>query len=268
MQFSYLIMLCLNVLAASLDIDKSLNWKSKSPYESENFTAELSKLASSLAQQYHRDCLKIAINGEWENEPHISVKDDAAGHRVLRLLKESTLKVAPRNCLVLMFSGTPSTEAMESLASGLTPRVIIVHFESIGVRDNFLLSSNLMEEQNVIGLTKKDKVWQAYMRTLYTPLGRPKLQKVFSWTPGTSIKYGHQAFPEQMKNFYGEKFIVSTLNFMPFIDYEEQEGTRVVKEKPSIDVFFLHEMARVLNFTYEIMTPNVSSWGTYAGDVS
>lgn len=250
----------------SISLNKIFSGQSTS---NSKLRSEQSLLASSIASQYHTDCLKVAINIQWIDEPYVFLKDDPKGLVVLKQLKDTAIPDVHRNCLTLLVARKPSTAIIETVASsGLTSKVYIMFFLSAADRDKLLLSPSMKEEENVVGVTREGDVWEVYIRRLHTPLGRPKLVKVLSWTPKYSIEYEESVFPEQLKNFHGLKFVISTLNFLPFIDFIEQEGTRVVIEKPSIDIYLLREMSRILNYTYEITTPSNRSWSTDLGNVS
>ncbi|XP_018019213.2 ionotropic receptor 21a-like [Hyalella azteca] len=120
----------------------------------------------------------------------------------------------------------------------------------------------MREEENAVGMLYNASAWHVYVRQLYTSSGGPLIKKSLTWKPGTPIENQEEIYPEQMKNFYGEKFHISTLDFRPFTDFIRQPNTRVVKEAPSLDIYILREVARHLNFTYDIVTPMDDLWGT------
>ncbi|KAF2354328.1 Ionotropic glutamate receptor L-glutamate and glycine-binding domain [Trinorchestia longiramus] len=224
----------------------------------------LIQLASSLSSYYDRECLKVSVGIIWTNETYVVIEDDEVGRTLLRSLKDTTFGVSNKNCIMLLSPQPPSPELLRALLpSGRVKKFFLAFCESKEVLHNFLLNDNMRENENAVGMMRnEDGQWEAYIRQLYTSLRGPKIYRVLRWCPRAAIDYDIEVYPEQMKNFYGEKFRATTLDFLPFTNFDRQAGTRIVKELPSLDVFILREIARNLNFTYDIVAPEDGLWGT------
>ena len=227
------------------------------------------QLVSSVASQYPRHCLRVGVGVNWSDQPHVTLHDDQEGREALHQLKESTIGVSPTNCMIILLHEPPSTNLLNSLTPrGTTDRVFIVMCDSKSQLDSVLLDENFRYEEYVIGIIFSANNWIAYIRKLYTPHGKVEITKAISWEPGEGMINEKYPYPEQMKNFYGTKFQVTTLNFRPLSDYTTQIGSRIVKEAPSIDVYILREIAEKFNFSYEIVMPEDGQWGTRLANVS
>lgn len=197
-------------------------------------------------------------------------------YKILRYINDNFEKLSPSSCVTYVLTQPLKSQLLSSLTklslrSEFT-RYFIIYTRNMGEADNILLDERLREQENVVALTRllnnmEQDYWLASIRQLIHHSGTPKIKKLSKLFGTTQLLTMKDVFPEQMTNFYGLKFRGTTLNFKPFIDYQEIEGSKVVQPKPSLDVFILNVIAEKLNFTYEITMPEDGNWAYVKEDV-
>lgn len=210
-------------------------------------------------------------------KPHIIINSDLASQsqNSLKYINDLSKSVIPSSCATYILTETPDLNLLSLLTATsyrqLT-RYFYVYTQSSREMRKFLLDEHWREQENVVALTRHTRLdstlWQASVRQLMHPSGSPQIHVVNRWSANNVFKNTHDIFPEQMGNFYELKFTAVSLAFKPFIDYQEIEGSKVVRPKPCVDIFILDVIAQTLNFTYELVLPKDGQWGYVKEDVS
>lgn len=261
---------CLNIALLS---DPSLYWVE----EKANQTVYTGGLFQQAFQHYRNEKISSDFPNTDSNEQiNIVMKNMENTNKILRYINDNFDKVSPSSCVTYLLMQPPGPQLLSSLTKLLLcseiKRYFIIYTRNMGEADHVLLDERLREQENVVALTRLlnnmgEGYWRASIRQLIHPSGTPKVKKLNKLFDPTQLFTTKDVFPEQMTNFYGLKFRGTTLNFKPFIDYLEIEGSRVVQPKPSLDMFILSVIADKLNFTYEITMPEDGNWAYIKEDV-
>lgn len=206
----------------------------------------------------------------------INPRDAKEAKHTLRFMNENTERVTLFSCFTYLFTRPPDPlllpELIDTQSKRLLTRYFLVNTDNITSATTFLLDERLRKEENVAALTPlrtgNSTLWQVLIRQLLHPSGSPQVLTANDWSRSKTLDTTADIYPEQMRDFYGTRLQGVTLDFKPFTDYQSFEGSRVVKPKPSLDVFILDVIARDLNFTYDLVMPEDGLWGYLRPDVS
>ena len=183
------------------------------------------QLASSVASEYPRNCLRVGVGVDWSDQAHVTLQDTKLGRETIQQFKETTMGISMMNCMMILLDHPPSAELITTLTPrGTTERFFIIICESMTELQSVLLDTRLRDEEHIVGIILQGDTWDVYTRKLYTPHGQVEIVQATSWKPGELISYKRYLYPEQMKNFYGTKFHATTLDFRPFSDYTINKG--------------------------------------------
>ncbi|KAK3855885.1 hypothetical protein Pcinc_037734 [Petrolisthes cinctipes] len=221
-------------------------------------------------------------NTDSDSQINVVMEDMETTQNLLRYINVNFERLSPYSCVTYVLTQPPEPSVLSwlttlSLSNAFT-RYFIIYTRTLGEAEHVLLDERLREQENVVALTRLENSerrgsWQASIRQLMHHSGSPKVKKLSNLFRTPRLYSTKDIFPEQLTNFYGLRFQGTTLNFKPFIDYQEIEGSRKVQPKPSLDVFILDVIAATLNFTYEIVMPEDGNWayvkedGTWGGIV-
>lgn len=247
----------------------------------DQMVTEQAILLDLLASRYTPKCLRVVVTDTnlWESRwkhAHVIINPVNTQAKVtVDYINRNTEKVMMYACVTYLMTQVPDPPVMAAITD-LThkqmTRFFIVSIASISLARDFLLHERLRDEEHVAALVKQDtktgNLWQIFTRQLLHPTGSPEVQLRNRWSLNRELSNTQELFPEQMGNFYGIMLKGVTLAFRPFTDYEEIPGSRVVKPKPSLDVFILDVIAEKLNFTYQLEMPEDGLWGYLKDDVS
>ncbi|XP_045620111.1 glutamate receptor ionotropic, kainate glr-3-like [Procambarus clarkii] len=243
---------------------------------------ELASLMELLAEQYAPRCLRVVVgdarlwNGNWGRD-HVIINPNnyIEAQNTIEFIKENLLSVTTYSCVVYMaphplLLRPQLLAAITDLSKKHINRYIVARAASVTHASEFLLDKRLSQEEHVAALVKKTgrrgSWWQVLNRQLYHHSGSPEVQQITTWSKGRVLHTRRKLFPEQMANFYGLRMVGVTLDFRPFTDFEVNPGSRRVKARPSLDIFILNEIARKLNFTYDLVMPVDGLWGFLKDD--
>ncbi|XP_053638170.2 glutamate receptor U1-like [Cherax quadricarinatus] len=235
---------------------------------------ELEQLMDLLAIQYSRTCLMVEVGDtgffdSYWGKPRIVINSNSSQAKsTVEFINEYTQRVTTHACVTYLIKHLPGTElfsVITDVSKKQTSRYFIAHATSVLKAHEFLLDVRLSKEEHVAALVKEEdhrgSFWQVLTRQLLHPSGSPHVLHANEWSKDKGFYNTDELFPEQMGNFYGMKLIGVTLDFRPFTDYEVIPGSRRVNPKPSLDVFILNEIAKRLNFTYDLIMPEDGLWG-------
>lgn len=261
---------CLNIALLS---DASPHWAE----ERTNQTVYTVGLFQQALQHYgNEDMSSNFPNTDSDEQINIVMNNMKNTKKILKHINDNFEKISPSSCVTFVLMQPPEPQLLSSLTklslSNEFTRYFIIYTRNMDEAEYVLLDERLREQENVVALTRLlnnmgQGYWQASIRQLVHHSGLPKVKKLNKLFGTTELFTMKDVFPEQMTNFYGLKFRGTTLNFKPFIDYQEIEGSRVVQPKPSLDVFILNVIAEKLNFTYEIVMPEDGNWAYVKEDV-
>ena len=171
-------------------------------------------------------------------------------------------------CLTHVFWGNISSlmgrtlRAVEEQKTVVIRREYFLLYDTTGSPPAGLFES-LKDRPNVAVLSESDGADGAVrvtVRCLYCDGGRPRLYRAGRWTPETGLQMVKPIFFDQFDDFHGHQLTGSVLKFVPFVDYDEMEGGRLIPQ-PSVDINALEVMANKRNFTYFLREPTEKSWG-------
>ncbi|XP_042234092.1 probable glutamate receptor [Homarus americanus] len=238
--------------------------------------AHLAMFMNVLASKYTSRCLRALVGdagywvGHWDHAHVIINPDYSQARNTVDYMNENTEKVTTYSCVTYMMTDIPRPRLLASitdLSKKQMTRYFLAYLNNVQQAHKFLLDDRLKNEEHVAALVKlrnnkkEEWSWQVLTRQLLHPSGSPEVHVANMWSQAQGLRERGELFPEQMKNFYGTKLQGVTLDFRPFTDYEKFPGTRVVRPKPSLDVFILDVIADNLNFTYELVMPEDGLWG-------
>ncbi|XP_071523891.1 glutamate receptor ionotropic, delta-2-like [Panulirus ornatus] len=240
---------------------------------------EQAMLLDLLAKTYTSKCLRVVVGDtglwirSWKHS-HVSINPDGSqAKQAVDFMNRHMEKVTVYACVTYLMTQIPGPQvlmATTDLANKQVTRYFIVRASSISHAQDFLLDERLRNEEHVAAIVRKERqsgnIWQVFTRQLLHPTGSPEFQLKNRWSLARGLGNTEELFPEQMGNFYGAELTGVTLDFRPFTDYETVPGSRVVKPKPSLDVFILDVIARKLNFTYKLEVPEDGLWGFLKDD--
>lgn len=251
-----------------------------SPYWAEEKTNQIvytGGLFQQALQRYGNEIISSTFPKTDSNEQiNVEMKNMEDTNKTLRYINENLGKLSPFSCVTYVLTKPPEPQIISSLTNmsfrSEFTRYFIIYTRNMGEANSVLLDERLREQENVVALTRQlnnmgQGYWLASIRQLIHHSGTPKVKKLNKLFRNTQLLTMKDVFPEQMTNFYGLKFQGTTLNFKPFIDYQETEGSRVLQPKPCLDVFILNVIADKLNFTYEIVKPIDDNWAYIKEDV-
>ncbi|XP_071539786.1 glutamate receptor-like [Panulirus ornatus] len=104
---------------------------------------------------------------------------------------------------------------------------------------------------------------KVFRRCLYCNKGEMGIQQLVQRSNQSSPGHWDDiAIPETLQNFMGHRFKVVTLQYFPFIVYDQSttDGD-TLSPRDSLDVRILNTISAHLNFTYEMHEPWDGTWG-------
>lgn len=220
--------------------------------------------------------LEKLTSEELESKVHIIINANhfIQAEKALKIIHSKVATISWYSCVTYMVAVASNSHllaALMSLHSKIRLRkFFLFHTHSLKAAEKVLLDPVLIEEENVAAVIRHDTktLWAVLTRQLFHPLGSPQIHRANTWSRDTGFTNNQYMFPDQMKNFYGKKLIGSALQFRPYIIFEEVEGSRVVRPKPSLDLFLVDTISQQLNFTYDIVKPEDGQWGYIMENVS
>lgn len=213
---------------------------------------------------------------ELESKIHIVINANSfnQAEKTLKIIHSKIATISWHSCVTYMVVVTSDSHLLATLMSLHSKirlrKYFLFHTPNLKAAKKVLLDPLLIEEENVAAIIQHDnkKLWAVLTRQLFHPLGSPQIHRANTWSSDTGFANTQHIFPDQMKNFYGKKLIGSALQFRPYIIFEEIEGSRVVRPKPSLDVYLVDTISHQLNFTYDIVKPADGQWGYIMENVS
>lgn len=250
----------------------------------------LARMMDELAARYTPRCLWVVVGDarHWgDNWTHSHSYRHSHSHVILNLsgvqsqkaadyINENADELTRYSCVTYMMTALPAQEVLLTLADPMNKQMtrhFIVSASDSASAHRFLLDERLRNEEHLAAVVKGTAprggtAWNIFTRQLLHPSGAPEVQKANKWEEKKGLRFASALFPEQMANFYGARLQGVTLDFRPLVDYEEKPNSTTVIPKPSLDVFILNEIAKKLNFTYELKKPDDGLWGVQGKDVS
>ncbi|KAK7082905.1 hypothetical protein SK128_022479 [Halocaridina rubra] len=236
--------------------------------------SELTFLFDAIARMFTPHCLRVVMGMEptiWENweQPLVSIQlSGEESENTTIFMNKNSEKMSRYSCVTYMMTNLPENNVIDQLTNPkdkIISRFFLSKFDTEREADAFLLDQRLLNEENVATvvaeISRNKSEWKIMRRQLLHPSGYPQIKTVNRWSMAEGFYKKNEIFPEQMANFFGKKLQGVTLDFLPFIDYENIPNSRVVIPKPSLDVYILNVIAKTLNFTYDLVMPADGLWG-------
>lgn len=227
-------------------------------------------------KQMNKSQMEKFTSEELESQVHIVINANPfnQAEKTLKTIHSKITTISWYSCVTYMVAVAADSHllaALMSLHSKIRLRkFFLFHTDNLKAAEKVLLDPLLIEEENVAAVIRHDSntLWAVLTRQLFHPLGSPQIQRANTWSRDTGFTNTQHIFPDQMKNFYGKKLIGSALQFRPYVIFDEVEGSRVVRPKPSLDLFLVDSISQQLNFTYDIVKPEDGQWGYIMENVS
>ncbi|KAK3855891.1 hypothetical protein Pcinc_037740 [Petrolisthes cinctipes] len=216
-------------------------------------------------------------------ETHINLNagDINKCKQILRYINENTERLTSFSCVTYILTQPPDPRLLPSLTDSTfhkrLTRYFLVQTRDMMEAEALLLDQRLRDEENVATLTRHQHQeaqkgrglwwWQISFRQLLHPSGSPQIVRLNRWSSRADLLSSNNTiiFPEQMNNFYGTRLKGVSLNFEPFIIYEDND-LRLIRSRPCLDVFILNAIADSLNFTYDLFKSEDGQWGFLKAD--
>lgn len=206
---------------------------------------------------------------------NLNAADIMKTKQILKYINENTERVTSYSCVTYIMTRPPDSRLLPLLTDSSSnkplTRYFLVHTSNFTHAETLLLDQRLKEEENVAALTRhqtsKGSFWQISVRQLLHPSGSPQILRLNRWSRHAGLSNTNNIFPEQTNNFYGTRLKGVTLDFAPFIVYEDNDA-RLIRSRPCLDVFILNAIADTLNFTYDLFKSEDGHWGFLKPDVS
>ncbi|KAK4323235.1 hypothetical protein Pmani_006019 [Petrolisthes manimaculis] len=243
-----------------------------------------------MTQNNNMNAIHVSDSNTEETHINLNAGDINKCKHILRYINENTERLTSFSCVTYILTQPPDPRLLPSLTDSTShkrlTRYFLVHTRNMMEAETLLLDQRLRDEENVATLTRHQQAqkkgrsswwswwwWQISFRQLLHPSGSPQVVRLSKWSgsradllvSSNTIINNNNIFPEQMNNFYGTRLKGVSLDFEPFISYEDND-LRLIRSRPCLDVFILNAIADSLNFTYDLFKSEDGQWGFQKAD--